>query len=172
MHSLQRIFAYGTGGVLLEVAFTSIKDSIANGDPRLQGYTQLYVVPLYALGGLYVFEPLHDRMRQAPTALRLSVYAAAFFAIEALAGLTLTYVTGDCPWAYSGWGSVYRVIRLTHAPVWMLLGGMAEIFRHCLESYRIQPVCEDPPIEATIRRSSEMLNRLLNTPERTNPISV
>lgn len=143
MDSLQRIGAYGVGGVCLEVLFTSTKDSLINGDPKLQGYTQLWVLPLYALGGRYVFEPIHDRLREYPTPMRAAAYATAFFAIEGVAGLALKQMTGECPWSYTGWGSVYEVVRLTHAPVWMSLGLVAETYYKCLQEYRIEQASQE-----------------------------
>ena len=49
----KRAAVYMAGGVLAEVIFTSLKNP-----PKFEGHTQLWVLPLYGLGGVYGFEPM------------------------------------------------------------------------------------------------------------------
>lgn len=117
-----RALAYVGMGVTGEVAYTALKALIQKRDLRLQGYTQLWVMPLYALGGVFIFEKLVSLIGGWNIALRFLVYAIVIFGIEYLAGFTAKQITGKCPWEYQGKRSLHGYINLPHLPCWGAVG--------------------------------------------------
>ncbi len=123
---LTRAVAYTTIGISCEVAFTAIKALIFERKRDLQGFTQLWVIPLYSLGGLFIFEPLHWWLFDYSILLRLSMYAFGIFLLEYVAGVLVTAFVGHCPWEYKGKGNISGYIYLPYFPVWCVLGFMLE----------------------------------------------
>lgn len=119
--TLPRAIVYAAGGVACEVIFTGIKNP-----PHLRGETQIWVIPLYALGGVFGFEPLHNKLRDRNLCLRVSAYAIKMLAIEYMGGWVAHRITGECPWKYEGPYAVHTFINLAYFPLWCGMGYMAE----------------------------------------------
>lgn len=131
---LERAIAYTVIGISGEVAFTAIKALIYEKKWDLQGFTQLWVIPLYSLGGIFIFEPLHWWLFDSFILLRLSVYAIGIFLLEYIAGVLVTAFVGHCPWEYTGKGNVTGYIYLPYFPVWCGLGLILELVHNYLVS--------------------------------------
>jgi uncharacterized membrane protein len=110
----QRAFVYMTLGAMTELGFTAIRRW-----PQLEGRTQLWVLPLYYFGSIYMFEPIYRRWRHHYLLMRLLMYAVSILGIEYVAGWILHRVIGVCPWEYKNrrWG-VHGYIDLAYAPLW------------------------------------------------------
>jgi len=119
----QRALIYGAVGVNLEVAFTAIKAK----KPELQGFTQVWVVPIYAAGAMAV-EILrkNPQFKNTNVLLRAIAYALIFFSIEYSAGYGIKKMIGKCPWEYTGKYSVHGYIKASYFPIWCALGLLAE----------------------------------------------
>jgi uncharacterized membrane protein len=120
-----RFILYGLGGWCAEIVFTATRDRVRGrvSDWKLKGTTYLWMLPIYG-SIVFLYEPVHDAIRQWPWPLRGLVYMVGFFAIEYLAGWLLKRLTGSCPWDYSQWSrwSVNGYIRLDYAPIWFFVG--------------------------------------------------
>ncbi|MBI5422058.1 hypothetical protein HZA44_02910 [Candidatus Peregrinibacteria bacterium] len=130
-----RALAYVVLGVTGEVIYTALKALIQKHDLRLQGYTQLWVMPFYALGGVFIFEKLVLLMGGWNIALRFLVYALVIFGIEYLAGFTAKQITGKCPWEYQGKRNLHGYINLPHLPFWGAVGLIFEFVHRWLISF-------------------------------------
>ena len=119
-------------GVTGEVIYTAIKALMLKHDLRLQGYTQLWVMPLYALGGVFIFEKLHFLMMGWNIVFRFTVYALMIFMIEYIAGFIAKQITGKCPWEYTGKWNINGYIKLTHFPFWGAVGLLFEVIHNYL----------------------------------------
>ena len=49
-----RMIAYAMAGITVEVIFTALKEFYRNGDIMLHGTTQLWIIPVYTLGGFSI----------------------------------------------------------------------------------------------------------------------
>ena len=127
-----RAIVYICIGVTSEVIYTAIKALIYNKDLRLQGYTQIWVMPMYALGSVLVFEPLHVVIISWNILFRFSVYAILIFVLEYSCGLLFKLITGACPWEYKGTWNLHGYINLPHFPAWGALGLAFEIIHNYL----------------------------------------
>lgn len=114
-------------GVTGEVIFTGLKAFFQKGDRRLQGYTQIWVMPMYAFFGVLIYEPLHLAIIEWNIILRFCVYAIMILILEYIFGWLYEKITGECPWKYTGKWNVHGYIKLTHFPGWGALGLLAEI---------------------------------------------
>ena len=59
-----------------------------------------WMLPIYALL-LPLYEPLHNRLRERPRAVRAAAYGCGFLAVEYATGSLLRQATGEAPWDYS-----------------------------------------------------------------------
>jgi uncharacterized membrane protein len=126
---------YMVGCAFIELLFTASRRW-----PRLDGHTQLWVLPLYYFGSIYAFEPLYRRFCCYHRLVRLFVYAATFLGIEFVAGWILDKYLGQCPWEYQNRRfSVYGYVDLAYAPLWAVLGLMGEIVYAELSRYHRIP---------------------------------
>ena len=123
---------YGAAGVLGEVVTTGLRSHGRDGTWRLTGHTYLWMLPVYAVGGL-LLEPVHDRVRDRPAWQRAPVWTAGTYLVEAGAGEVLRRLTGEVPWDYArprGRAPVGRhwrgLVKPAYAPQWALLGLAAE----------------------------------------------
>jgi len=119
-------------GATGEVIYTAIKTLIYKRDLRLQGYTQLWVLPLYALGGIFIFEPLHLAIAGWNILLRFTVYALVIFALEFIFGFLGKKIIGQCPWKYKGRWNIGGYIDLPHFPFWGAAGLVFELIHNYL----------------------------------------
>lgn len=148
---LFRGLIYTTFGISSEVVFTAVKRLISelitikndkhHVSPehleteqarrteafRLVGHTQLYVAPLYFLGGTMLFERIHNCLRDKSILRRLSTYVTLILMIEYFAGRLYKRMLGKCPWHYkeSNW-TLHGCINLKYIPLWALVGFLGE----------------------------------------------
>ena len=126
--------AYTCIGVTGEVIYTAIKALIYQKDLRLQGYTQIWVMPMYALGSVFIFEPLHLAIVDWNIAIRFLVYALLIFTLEYIFGFLYKQITGSCPWEYKGKCNLHGYINLPHFPAWGAVGLLFELVHNYLLS--------------------------------------
>jgi len=121
-------------GVTGEVFYTGVKSFIYKRDKRLQGYSQIWVMPMYAFLALYTFEPIHLAIRHWNIALRFCIYALLIFTVEYIFGYLYKRITGACPWEYKGRWNIHGYIDIAHFPFWGALGLLGEIVHNYLVS--------------------------------------
>ncbi len=127
-----RALAYVGVGVTGEVVYTAIKALIKKHDLRLQGYTQIWVMPAYALGGVFLFEKVQDLIASWNIAARFVAYALLIYSIEYLVGVLAKWITGKCPWEYKGKWQIQGIIDLPHFPFWGAVGLIFEVVHNYL----------------------------------------
>lgn len=109
----------------MEILWTGM-GSLLRGDPKLQGYSYLWMFPIY---GLALFlEPVHEKIRGFPWYIRGILWAVVIFGIEFITGLLIKLAVGSIPWDYTGESpyQVYGLIRLDYAPAWFTAGILYE----------------------------------------------
>jgi hypothetical protein len=146
-----RFLIYGLVGWCVEVLFTSVYDVVSGvGDIRLQGYSYLWMHPIWG-GGILMCERLCQllKVKRVHWAWRGPVYALACFAVEAFAGAFLQQTIGRIPWDYTGatW-SVVGLIRLDYAPFWAICGWAGEPVWALMRRVRLSPT-GPVPVPAT-----------------------
>jgi hypothetical protein len=122
-------------GLSLEVIYTAAIHFKKAGNLRLQGYTYVWMIPIYAL--VYpILTYVYPFASRYPFLLRGTGYVAAIYFVEYTSGWLLRKLTGECPWEreYRGsrW-SIHDLIRLDMAPGWL---GAAFIFETVYRSLR------------------------------------
>lgn len=114
---------YTSLAALAEVIFTGLKSW-----PTLEGRTQLWVLPLYFFGSIFIFEPLFNLLSHLPFLIKGIVYSSIILSIEYLAAFLLEYFLGIVPWNYE---TSYLIrssyIRLEYAPIWATVAILGEI---------------------------------------------
>lgn len=129
-----RALAYLCIGVTGEVIFTGLKAFIYGKDKRLQGFTQIWVMPMYAVFGVFLFEPLHLAIIDWNILIRFSIYALGIFLLEYIFGWLYKQITGSCPWEYKGKWNIHGYINLPHFPGWGALGLIGEVLHNYMLS--------------------------------------
>lgn len=120
-----RFLIYGLLGWTMEIFWTGL-GSLLRGDFRLQGFSYLWMFPIY---GLAVFlEPVHDHIRNLTWVIRGSIWTTVIFGVELITGLAIELTVGKVPWDYTGssYYSIAGLIRLDYAPVWFVVGLLFE----------------------------------------------
>jgi uncharacterized membrane protein len=115
-----RFFIYGCAGVCFEILFTGIKSFLHSRyrDWSFRGKSYIWMFLIYGLLA-FLFEPVHNLIRDLPWPVRGMIYVVGFFLVEWITGWSLRAITGKCPWDYSGKKySVMGLIRLDYAPIW------------------------------------------------------
>jgi len=126
----ERALAYGMLGWATEVAFTAVQ-GVASGssrDWRLRGHSYLWMLPIYGLVA-FLYEPVHDRVRERPAWQRAAAYAAGFLACELATGSAIRRAVGLVPWDYTGrtrFAVGRGAMRLDYAPLWAVAGLLLE----------------------------------------------
>lgn len=70
-----------------------------------------------------LFEPLHDRIRHRPRALRAAIYGVGILGVEYASGRLLRRFVGHVPWRYADARfSVDGLVRLDYLPLWAAFG--------------------------------------------------
>lgn len=106
---------YGLGGWVADSAFVF-------AHTRRRRPSSLLNVPVYALARP-LFEPVHDRLRDRPLALRAGVYGAGTLAVEYAAGRLMRRLLGRAPWDYgTARFAVHGLVRLDYLPLWGVFG--------------------------------------------------
>ena len=121
-------------GVTGEVVFTAIKyNLVLKRDWSLQGYTQLWTMPLYALGGVFLFERLHTAIMDLNIVFRFIIYALIIYVIEYIASFLIEKITHKKPWDYSKrMCNLNGRITCYHFPAWGFIGLVLEIVHNYL----------------------------------------
>ena len=143
MRRHERVLAYGVGGWVFEILFTGVKAPRRDGNWRLEGHTYLWMLPVYG-SAAYLFEPVHEALRERPWWQRGLAYTAGFFAVEAASGAGLRRLTGEVPWDYRrprgrrtkapvSWRGL---VRPAYAPAWFVAGLGFEKLHDRLDSTR------------------------------------
>ena len=116
---MRRFLAYGVLGLGIEVVFTSMARAIRRRDPRLEGGTYLWMLPIYGTGGL-LLERLHARLlrRGVPPSVRALAATGAILTWEYGWASLLRRALGDCPWRYRRGITLRGYVRLDYAPYW------------------------------------------------------
>jgi uncharacterized membrane protein len=127
-----RGLVYMMVGMTGEVVYTAVKALIKQKDTTLHGYTQLWVMPLYFFGGIFIFERLHLAIIQWNIALRFIIYALLIFLIEYVAGFFTKKITGRCAWEYKEKYNIHGLINIPHFPFWGAAGLLLEIVHNYL----------------------------------------
>lgn len=120
---LKNFLKCGLAGWCMEILFTSI-DSLRRRDMTLQGFTSLWMFPIY--GCAAILSPLSRLLRDRPIWMRGTLYMGLMFSGEYLTGRLLAKRKA-CPWDYgrSRW-NIGKVVRLDFAPCWFLAGLLFE----------------------------------------------
>ncbi len=119
-----RLGLYSAAGFTFEVVFSALHDLKRGRGVRLR--TSPSMLAVYALL-LPLFEPVHDRLRSAPPAVRASVYGAGFLAVEYASGAAFRRLLGEAPWDYTyAKRHVNGLIRPDYFFLWAVAGLLAE----------------------------------------------
>ncbi len=117
-----RFAAYGALGWCLEIAFTSVHDYIRHRDTSLPARSSLWMFPIYGLLA-YLYEPLHDRLRDRPWPVRGAAYGVGIMAIEYATGRALRGLVGKAPWDYTyAKRHIDGLVRPDYFPYWAAVG--------------------------------------------------
>jgi uncharacterized membrane protein len=120
-----RFLAYGLAGWALDSLFVWAHTGRRRPSSLLN-------VPVYGLAQP-LFEPVHERIRQQPPALRATAYGAGTLVVEYASGRLLRRLVGRAPWDYSGARfAVDGLVRLDYLPVWAAYGLGLERFHDLL----------------------------------------
>lgn len=79
-------------------------------------------VPVYGLAQP-LFEPVHDRIRHCPIALRAAIYGVGILSVEYASGRLLSRLVRHAQWSYEGARfSIDGVVRIDYLPLWAAFG--------------------------------------------------
>lgn len=110
-----RLLAYGLAGWTLDSLFVWAHTGRRRPSSLLN-------VPVYGLAQP-LFEPVHNRIRRQPLALRTAVYGTGTLAVEYVSGRLLRRLVGRVPWDYTGARfGVDGLVRLDYLPLWAAYG--------------------------------------------------
>jgi hypothetical protein len=119
-----RFVVYGLLGWCAEVVWTALLGFLRTRDARLAGTSYLWMFPIY--GSIaFLYEPLHDAIREAPLLARAAVWSLGFPAVEFACGRAIERATGRCPWDYAAAGARFAInpyIRWDYFPLWAAVG--------------------------------------------------
>jgi uncharacterized membrane protein len=151
-----RAFVYMTLSVMTELGFTAIRRW-----PHLEGRTQLWVLPLYYFGSIYMFEPIYRRWRHQYLLIRLFMYAVGILGIEYVAGWILQRVVGACPWEYKNRRfSVHGYIDLAYAPLWAIMCWAGEFVSRYMDQVHLGRVDKVVvPFDRSLQRMLDAIQR-------------
>lgn len=128
---LVRFLAYAGMGVVLEVFFVAlsklIDGKIRGRDIYLEGHTYLWMIPIYGILLLFIFEPVHAFIMNWNIIVKWFIWAMTFTFFEAASGFGYDKLLGFCPWDYSQ--SKWKMFKKGYTK-WSLvpLWGMAGLF--------------------------------------------
>jgi hypothetical protein len=110
-----RFLAYGLAGWAIDSLYVFVH----TGRRRP---SHLVNVPIYGLAQP-LFEPLHDRLRDRPVAVRAAAYGAGILVVEYASGRVVRRLLGHVPWDYGGARfAVDGLVRLDYFPLWAAFG--------------------------------------------------
>lgn len=131
MRPSARFLAYGLVGWTIDSLYVWAH----TGRPRP---SSLLNVTVYGLAQP-LFEPLHNRVRARPAALRAALYASGILGVEYVSGRALRRLRGSAPWDYSDARfAVDGLVRLDYAPLWAAYGLGLELLHDALTGAKAQ----------------------------------
>jgi uncharacterized membrane protein len=111
----ERFLAYGLVGWAVDSLFV-----FAHTGRRRP--SSLLNVPVYGLAQP-LFEPVHDRIRHRPLALRAATYGVGILGIEYASGRLFRRFLGYVPWNYrDARFSFDGLVRIDYLPLWGMFG--------------------------------------------------
>jgi len=111
----ERFLAYGLTGWAIDSLYVWLHTGRRRPSSLLN-------VPVYGLAQP-LFEPVHDRLRERPLALRGTAYGLGILSIEYMSGRALRRLLGQVPWDYSAARfGIDGLARLDYLPLWALFG--------------------------------------------------
>jgi hypothetical protein len=140
LSSPERGSYYAITATVIEITYTVVT-KLPSKWPHLQGYTQLWVIPIYGLGSQYVFEPLVKALSEHNILIRVVSYAGMFFSLEFIAATIIDFTTGVVPWEYKsrfqlGFNGKGYICLFPHCIAWAGLGYLGEFFSRYLDTLR------------------------------------
>lgn len=108
---------YALLGIATEVCFTAFKNLYYYNDWSLDGHTQLWIIPVYAVGG-YLFEIIYIKIPYFY--IRIPIYLIFLYFIEYISGILLINILGYCPWEYTDPGNIHGLVQLYYIPFWTI----------------------------------------------------
>ena len=120
-HNLALFIFMGCIGITVEIFFTAIYDtfSLPTHNMSLKGYSYLWMFPIYGITAI-AFPPLINILTKLKWWGRGLVFGLGILIVEYIAGATLRYFTGACPWEYQVGSHINGLIRLDYYPFWVL----------------------------------------------------
>ncbi len=117
--ALLRLAAYGFLGWGAEILWTALCALRKRPrDWRMPGTTTLWMFPIYG-SAVFLFEPLHDALREVSVLARVPVYVAGLWVVEYASSWIVERLVGRPPWDYSQtrW-HLHGRVRWDYAPAW------------------------------------------------------
>jgi hypothetical protein len=141
----ERFLVYGLAGWATDSAFVWLRTGRRRPSSLLN-------VPVYGLAQP-LFEPLHDRLRHRPLALRAAAYGVGILGVEYASGRLLRRVLGQAPWDYGDARlAIDGLVRVDYLPLWAAFGLGLERLDYALRATR--PRRRRPgPLRADRRRT-------------------
>lgn len=111
----ERFLVYGLAGWGIDSVYVWLHTGRARPSSLLN-------VPIYGLAQP-LFEPLHDRLRRRPLALRAAAYGVGILGVEYASGRILRRALGRAPWDYGeARFGIDGLVRLDYLPLWAAFG--------------------------------------------------
>ena len=126
---MNEVLFWGAFGLLTEVVFTAVKNTIIEKKANLMGHTSLWMYPVYAFGLTYGFDFINFVISNEM--VRYLTYPLWIWAVEIAIGYPAVKM-GLRIWDYGylpdrwHWN---RIISFAHFPLWILFGILVEIIR-------------------------------------------
>jgi len=116
---IEKAFAYGNLGILVEFWFTGLH-SLWTGNKKGTGHSYVAMFLVYIVAG-FVLEWIRFNL-DWHFFWKAFVYVPVIYAIEFFSGLTMLYVLGVVPWRYpkSKWAPL-ELVRIDYAIFWFVL---------------------------------------------------
>ncbi len=111
----ERFLAYGLTGWAIDSLYVWLHTGRRRPSSLLN-------VPVYGLAQP-LFEPVHDRLRDRPLALRGTAYGLGILCVEYVSGRVLRRLLGQAPWDYEAAAfEIDGLVRPDYLPLWALFG--------------------------------------------------
>lgn len=130
---LFKMIVYGCFGLVLELIFSAIKKAVLEGwndeTKKLEGSVSLWMIPVYAIFLLFIFEPILGVIIVFPAWIRYLVWMLIFPTVEFLVGLFYDKMFNLKPWDYSDENyNLMGYTKLTLLPWWGACGLIIESY--------------------------------------------
>jgi hypothetical protein len=128
MRPTLRFLAYGVAGWAVDSLFVAAHTGRRRPSSLLNVLVSGLAHPL--------FEPVHDRLRQRPLALRAVLYSAGTLGVEYSSGRLLRRLVGYAPWDYGrARFAIDGLVRLDYLPLWAAFGLGLERLHDLLDTH-------------------------------------